>query len=63
MRDNVKPGEKWEFNEDVAACFANMLERSMGVLLEAIFPIRRSARTEATHSPSLWPVEAFYRPP
>ena len=22
MRDNVKPGEKWEFNEDVAACFA-----------------------------------------
>ena len=29
MRDNVKPGEKWEFNEDVAACFANMLERSI----------------------------------
>lgn len=29
MKDNVKPGEKWEFNEDVAACFANMLERSI----------------------------------
>lgn len=29
MRDNVRPGEKWEFNEDVAACFANMLERSI----------------------------------
>lgn len=29
MRDNVKPGEKREFNEDVAACFANMLERSI----------------------------------
>lgn len=29
MRDNVSPGEKWEFNEDVAACFANMLERSI----------------------------------
>lgn len=27
--DNVRPGEKWEFNEDVAACFANMLERSI----------------------------------
>jgi tRNA (cmo5U34)-methyltransferase len=29
MRDNIKPGDKWEFNEDVAACFANMLERSI----------------------------------
>lgn len=29
MTDNVTPGEKWEFNEDVAACFANMLERSI----------------------------------
>lgn len=29
MRDNVNPGEKWEFNGEVAACFANMLERSI----------------------------------
>lgn len=29
MKDNVKPGEKWEFNSEVAACFANMLERSI----------------------------------
>lgn len=29
MRDNVMPGEKWEFNSEVAACFANMLERSI----------------------------------
>lgn len=29
MRDNVKPGEKWEFTDEVAACFANMLERSI----------------------------------
>lgn len=29
MRDNVKPGDKWEFNSEVAACFANMLERSI----------------------------------
>lgn len=29
MRDNVHPGEKWEFNGEVAACFANMLERSI----------------------------------
>lgn len=27
--DNVRPGEKWEFNDEVAACFANMLERSI----------------------------------
>lgn len=29
MRDNVMPGEKWEFDQEVAACFANMLERSI----------------------------------
>lgn len=29
MRDNVMPGEKWEFTSEVAACFANMLERSI----------------------------------
>ena len=29
MRDNVHPGEKWEFNGEVAACFTNMLERSI----------------------------------
>lgn len=29
MRDNVNPGEKWEFNGEVVACFANMLERSI----------------------------------
>ena len=29
MRDNVHPGEKWEFNGEIAACFANMLERSI----------------------------------
>lgn len=29
MRDNVMPGEKWEFDHEVAACFANMLERSI----------------------------------
>ena len=29
MKDNVKPGEKWEFDQEVAACFANMLERSI----------------------------------
>lgn len=29
MTDNVKPGDKWEFTSEVAACFANMLERSI----------------------------------
>ena len=29
MRDNVKPGDKWVFDSEVAACFANMLERSI----------------------------------
>lgn len=29
QKDNVMPGEKWEFNSEVAACFANMLERSI----------------------------------
>ncbi len=29
MFDNVKPKEKWEFNEEVSACFDNMLERSI----------------------------------
>jgi len=29
MKDNVIPGEKWRFNEDVAACFTDMLERSI----------------------------------
>lgn len=29
MKDNVKPGEKWEFNDEVARCFKNMLERSI----------------------------------
>ncbi len=29
MIDTVTPGEKWEFNQEVAACFANMLERSI----------------------------------
>jgi len=27
--DNVSPNGKWEFNEDVAMCFENMLERSI----------------------------------
>ncbi len=27
--DNVTPGAKWEFDSDVARCFANMLERSI----------------------------------
>ena len=27
--DNVKPNGKWEFDESVAKCFANMLERSI----------------------------------
>lgn len=27
--DNVMPGDKWEFDSDVARCFANMLERSI----------------------------------
>ena len=29
MKDNVKPSEKWEFNDEVARCFKNMLERSI----------------------------------
>ena len=29
MKDNVKPGKKWEFNDEVARCFQNMLERSI----------------------------------
>lgn len=29
MKDNVLPDGKWEFNSEVAACFANMLERSI----------------------------------
>lgn len=29
MKDTVMPGEKWEFDSEVAACFANMLERSI----------------------------------
>lgn len=29
MKDNVHPGYKWEFNEEVTACFSNMLERSI----------------------------------
>ena len=29
MKDNVKPGKKWEFNDEVARCFKNMLERSI----------------------------------
>lgn len=29
MKDNVTPNEKWEFNEEVSACFDNMLERSI----------------------------------
>ncbi len=29
MIDTVTPGDKWEFNQEVAACFANMLERSI----------------------------------
>ena len=27
--DNVVPKEKWEFDENVANCFENMLERSI----------------------------------
>ena len=27
--DNVNPGDKWEFDESVAECFDNMLERSI----------------------------------
>lgn len=27
--DNVTPGEKWEFDSEVAKCFADMLERSI----------------------------------
>lgn len=27
--DNVVPKPKWEFDADVAHCFANMLERSI----------------------------------
>ena len=27
--DNVTPGEKWEFDSEVARCFADMLERSI----------------------------------
>lgn len=27
--DNVTPKQKWEFDSDVASCFANMLERSI----------------------------------
>ncbi len=27
--DNVTPKQKWEFDADVANCFANMLERSI----------------------------------
>ena len=27
--DNVEPKEKWEFDESVAECFENMLERSI----------------------------------
>lgn len=29
MRDNTNPTGAWEFNGEVAACFANMLERSI----------------------------------
>lgn len=29
MRDNTNPAGAWEFNGEVAACFANMLERSI----------------------------------
>lgn len=29
MQDNVMPKSKWSFNEEVAACFDNMLERSI----------------------------------
>ena len=29
MRDNTNPTGAWEFNSEVAACFANMLERSI----------------------------------
>ena len=29
MKDNVKPKEKWEFDSEVAKCFADMLERSI----------------------------------
>jgi len=28
-RDNVQPNDKWEFDADVAACFDDMLERSI----------------------------------
>lgn len=28
-RDNVNPAGKWEFNDQVTTCFANMLERSI----------------------------------
>lgn len=27
--DDYRPGDKWEFNENVADCFENMLERSI----------------------------------
>lgn len=29
MRDNVMPGDKWVFDQEVAACFGDMLERSI----------------------------------
>jgi len=36
--DTVEPGSKWTFNEDVAACFDDMLERSIPQ-----YPVMRSA--------------------
>ena len=29
MKDNTNPSGAWEFNAEVASCFANMLERSI----------------------------------
>lgn len=39
--DNVSPNGKWEFDSEVARCFANMLERSI--------PDYRSMRLSLIH--------------
>lgn len=45
MRDNVKPVSKWEFNQEVTACFDDMLNRSIpnyNVMRELIFNLGKN---------------------
>lgn len=44
-KDNVTPSDSWEFNEQVADCFDNMLERSIPQ-----YNVMRDTVSKLTHS-------------